>query len=1684
MSNIFFNCTSLKSLPDISKWNTENVISMKNMFYHCNSLTTFPDISIWNTSNVIDMSGMFCHCSSFLSLPDLSNWNLNKITDISGMFCHCNSLIKHFSDILKLNNKNDEDINDLFEIKIDYKIPGFFNIYQKISNFVNEKIVINYLNIEDKLRNIYKENIKLYFHKIEDILLSCTYNEISRDKIIFENMNEVPHCLILKYYIHYYLDKNNYIFSKCVLNYKLVQLLLNLRFNEENNIIIKNNKKQNIKIILIEIIWLESNKNYISIILQIFYCAKNIFKNENKLYNMLEKKIFEKDMKYVIDDNKFYYDTKEVDECFWIFLACLGHCIISNEIKLKKTLNIENNDEEKIDINKYQEILKEIYLIFQILDQSFYLHEHVKEMYIIEELIDIIELQKLGKINIETIENLRNLLLENNLILKENKPYTIGKIIDNFERIYYSLIDREIENSRDENYCDKYYRILRKIFEIEIKKIRDIDYRCYILEKILSKNEIIKKSIDIFQFLLRNYLRIDSFQKTIQNLSKSDDSIVKLFDHKLEDNFILSETLLYLFEKNSIIYLNTYLNKRKNTSLDGEPLEIYEECVKFLSDYMKDRLHNKSVNITKLYCFGYIKVFCFKFISMLDEFKPKFKDPNRIIKSINNIGTDNLKNMILLYILKIIYNKNKMKINVFSNKKQVKKYKLDLYNNFQEFKFQKNEFVEYDSLTLDSDEFERIYKIVETQKNQNFEKTIEDEINFNDENIDNFYMMANNLIFPYLKEKGFEKSDTYRNFYNNICLPFVKLNKINNKKSFLIKILFSPEEYEKTIQKYEIINIEGLLYGYRYCLNEISNEGEEENEKGEYIYSSIYDKTKFKYLSNKFYPGSDTKNEPYYELYNKIIKHFREMPNEGCFVCLCKKGFYHSVPAGFPGCNERNLKCPHCKKEIGSIQKEINKNGELIIVYEMINRNDYYRILKDGDEIDYLKSDRDKRDRLDKINYMTLKEFKEKYIVKLYENEKGIPIINKNYFEKEGKTVRELSQISYRLLNFILYSHLFFAKLITQIEDFDKFLPKDMNWGETLNKCWILLNKELFEKGVTSIEIFMNFIFKDLFYKLHEKKCIETYDELIEFEEILQKIINENIEKSLSEIQKYKTIINDNIKDKRSVISLIKEIYDKNNYDKLEYPFYEYFYYTEYLNENYLEKILNHRDRNEYPILNYYLEFQKTNNDNETEDDKYPLSKLYMFNTVLNLFNEKYLYLINREKAQKILIKDTELYKENTELIDQFMKYYNNLKIKNNKGEFIQLNIDENYLSDFFIDENNEIGKSYKKIYKNFIDKQNQELTKLLTLKNNKEILEFSNKNKINIQTIKENEILNLCSNKNFSFINILFDNSYRKLLDTNIYKDYERYEINIDNIETTMTDLLLKNKKLLNNYISYFIYNDDLFNNEINEYISDFNDNYKIIDIDVEDKKIIFTITKDYKENKNILKNIINDFINLIKYLNEIKNNYNANNKEISEYTIITEILKNLNNISKEFNLLFENRINFTVNKITSIFDYYLKLIFNEIKEEIKNYQISNNNNKLDEKTIDQLDEYYEKEHLIKKEDLKTSLRLFMSLVMFREENKENKIKNNCIINVIDYLNTKDLWNKNLFENENFYENLNELKKFNIHINQILWLYNYTNRDNNDNYFEEMEKYMKEEENNNNKDVKEINHQNENQIE
>ena len=463
-----------------------------------------------------------------------------------------------------------------------YKILGFYNFYKNLSNYISKNITLKYFHNGNKLRKLLKGDIKeeeKKFHENEEILLNNVNDEVRKNKFVIDTINIIQKPLFLEDYITYYLNKyNNNINTKNDSYYKLIELLIKLRFKEKHEISKNNLKNENYT--LLAIIWLESNINYIFSVLKVCDYAQQIFNifnyDKKKLYTTIEKIIDDKKIRYVTNDLKNPEYTKEVNECYYIFLASLCLCITSSEIKLK----------DKNDITNYCSILKKINKILENLNNDLCIF--LNEMYIIDELIKVIEVvEKNEKINIEDIKIIKNYFRENAFILQKDQLDKIDELKLIFNKTY-DLInyksDKKIISKEDKDYYD----LLRYIFYKEIKKVSDINYRCIIFEKLIDENEIIKKSSNIFQILLEEYIEkknIDYIQNLIKIINKGDEIIIlieKYLDDDAKDHFALSETLLYFFEKNSLVYLNNYLNnffneKKEQPSLWKEPLNAFKK---------------------------------------------------------------------------------------------------------------------------------------------------------------------------------------------------------------------------------------------------------------------------------------------------------------------------------------------------------------------------------------------------------------------------------------------------------------------------------------------------------------------------------------------------------------------------------------------------------------------------------------------------------------------------------------------------------------------------------------------------------------------------------------------------------------------------------------------------------------------------------------------------------------------------------------------------------------------------------------------------------------------------------------------------------------------------------------------------------------------------------------------------
>ena len=1546
-----------------------------------------------------------------------------------------NEIIDKYLDEINLDNNNKYYCKFLFK----YNVPCFYNFYIYISNYINKNIVVSFFNNEKKLRELYKNDLHQLkdFHDKEVILLDCVNDSIRDNKFILEIIDKIPYDLILKDYITYYLQKYRNsvdIYDINDIYHQIIELMLKIRFNDENPII-KGNSNININILLIKIIWIESNINHILNILKIIETTSHIFNNNEKiLYDKIVQLYKEGSIKYIVNERYNPEISREVNECYYIILAIICHCIVSEEIKLS-----DKSNENEIEINYYYYLLKEVNEKLKIFKNDLFIY--LNEIYIIDEFIKIVEFGICNKNNcIDKINEIKNYIIENFLIIRkynDNEEMLVENLKYNFENIYNLVTEMKEIYKNDTKYFDN----IRYIFFTEIKKIYNIDYRYMIICNLIEENELIKKSYNIFQYLLRNYFKNEKF-KNIRNdlLNSENNKIIKLIESKLiNNNIYLEETFLYLFENKSLNYYNyIFENNLKIINLEDKPLEILKDCIEFLEYYINKpkMLANKLKEICKLFCLGYIKAFCYTFIKMFNDNNPKWKDPKKIIHIFN--GNTTICKMLRLYIYKIIYNNESFEI--FFDENRIDKYKLKDYKDFKEFINTKELSVIYKFdhhiKTLKYDYYGELYHIVEKNRKINFSSKVKiREIDIEEYNIDNFYIASFNLIL----ENYFIKSTEMNiNFYNNICKPLFEKDKILSKA---IELLYNEKKLSEIKKIYNIKNnsIIPFLFGYRYCINELSYK----NNKG--IYYPLYTRENDIYLKEKLYPGNDTKLNL---VYSNIINHFKFRQNEGCYVCLCNSWYYHSVPSGFPGKKELNMSCPKCNNKIGCCNL---LSGEI----KTVKRNNYFRIFKDENEIQDIKKIEINRHKLMEINYMTLKDFKEKYIYNLIKEERGVFISTKESFKNGNKIIRNLSQISYRLLNYILYTHLFFAKLITNQNKFNKYLPEGLSWIETLDECWNILQNELLKINIFSIEEFMNYIFVDLFPILNKEKAIDKFDDLIRFEDKLEKQIQEIIKK-YEKISFYKKDNNED--DKNSCCNLLKEKYESEYYQNEDFPFYRYFYYTDYLNEKYIIEKLEYMDKSKYPVLKMYLDY---NNEKEDKND-YIINNINLFNSVLNMLYQTYFNKISRKYSEKTKLKDIDIYQDNKKLFDDFINFYNNIKIKEIKVKK-RLN-NNNPLCDFFIDEANEYGRTYKIIYEYITKQQNKKIGDLIDIKIENGIFDINYKNEVvNVQQINENEIFNLKLPKYISFIDMLLNSSYRKILDLNplSYQIYKEYVIDFDLIEENMTDILFKNKKLLSNNIIEFFYNNEIFNNQVSNVITLFKKRYIYKDITFDDKLTIYKFCIKNKNNIILHKNIIQDFMALFEFLNNKRKDKDIN--DIKEETKIYEILDEIKDmISKNFSILFEKNDNLIICKISSIFDYYMKSIFEDVISNIKEYQ-----KELEKEKKEKIDDYFKNNNYINKKDLACAIRLFITLVFFPEEDKEIKIKNNN--NIINYLKSPDLWKNDLYNNEKFNKNLNELKSINIQINQVISLYETLGKDIEDNFFYDVKQKIEEEMNLNN---------------
>jgi surface protein len=175
---MFKSCSSIKSLPDISKWNTKNVKDMSEMFFGCYSLTSLPDISKWKKTKSCKIINMFFGCDSLKSIPDFAQNDeiaedyIKKIKtfNIKGKKDEVNEIENKVSEIIVDDNDNKE--RELEGIDYEDDFNYFDSIYS--SNTISEKLNEKDVDMKNVIPLQSKKNIILYIY--------CLYSNYLRSR--------------------------------------------------------------------------------------------------------------------------------------------------------------------------------------------------------------------------------------------------------------------------------------------------------------------------------------------------------------------------------------------------------------------------------------------------------------------------------------------------------------------------------------------------------------------------------------------------------------------------------------------------------------------------------------------------------------------------------------------------------------------------------------------------------------------------------------------------------------------------------------------------------------------------------------------------------------------------------------------------------------------------------------------------------------------------------------------------------------------------------------------------------------------------------------------------------------------------------------------------------------------------------------------------------------------------------------------------------------------------------------------------------------------------------------------------------------------------------------------------------------------------------------------------------------
>ena len=663
-------------------------------------------------------------------------------------------------------------------------------------------------------------------------------------------------------------------------------------------------------------------------------------------------------------------------------------------------------------------------------------------------------------------------------------------------------------------------------------------------------------------------------------------------------------------------------------------------------------------------------------------------------------------------------------------------------------------------------------------------------------------------------------------------------------------------------------------------------------------------------------------------------------------------------------------------------------------------------------------------------------------------NIKGLNLIDKDLFFKKNKEINYTKYITYRLLNFILYSFLFYSNIQGFIKDnkLSNYLINSKTCFEIIEDNWNFI-EESFKND--KIEIILNIIFDSIKEQLIITEIFKKKNDVENFENKINSIIMEKINNN-ELIQKYKEINNTFINYiPYSNKAIIEEKYSGEIYSDEKYPNLKYFYTSEFPNqEDFIKKFneLNNKEE-KYPILYTII------NDKSFREKIELMKNIPIMNKICNFMINYCSFRYSREEAKKLKINEhNNDFEKVFENLKDFKEFYKNIisYIKNEKLNEIDEKFDtlkdELTLSDLCVDSGEKnYGYILLLIYQKMSIWQNSFIEFIINSKNEdlkkyKEIFET----KIMIQNCEEEHIIKLPQfenefkkedkkKDNINLMKLIKNNSYRK--ENKIFYNYEDIE------EQLGSDILPKIKSFKNEFRTV-IYQYETFIGKRRGIITNFIDKYKQRKLSEKELQLIIKYIEKRKNDLDI-KNMLFCLQILIDII--LEHSYEIN---ITIFSIIAkfenipgaEIIRNLcDENNNEDNL-------FTIDCLIDLIDIIQLFCWDNIKENLD----VNFFNDIDENIKEKLDKHFDKNNLeknnfkISKIDFCSAIRIYVSRYLGGKNNENMNPKNDLNI----YLKKMELWTNNydIINIENEIDTI--FKGIKVELSQAIKIYDYLGGD------------------------------------